>query len=165
MKAAAHAAAGGRPRRREPVEVAEPARPDRRLAELGVLRGLRTAGAERLQQAMRGAWRRERAALRVAIEAWRAAERRTHREWSEARAAFFAMRSTSGQFRAAKARYERARADSALQAAAARGAVPGCRAAGRRFFAACAALAAARKRQEKLALLEQELARQAVQGE
>lgn len=151
--------AGARPRRREPVEVAEPVRPDRRLAELGRLRGLRTGAAEREQQVLRGAWRGQRAALRTAIAAWRAAEERLHKEWQEARAAFFAMRSSSGQFRAAKAVYERARRDSALARAAAQGQAGECRDAGRRFFEACERLRAARKRQEKLAMLDQELKR------
>lgn len=165
MSASIHATPRRQPRRREPVELPEPARPDPRLAELGRLRALRSASAERQQQALRAAWRRERAALHEATGAWREADRRAHHEWGEARAAFFAMRSTSGQFRAAKARYERACADSALQRAALHQAVDACRVAGRSFFAACAALRAARKRQETFALLEQELARQAAPDE
>lgn len=147
-------------RRREPVDLPEPARPDRRLAELGRLRTLRIAAAEREQQARRRAWRGARGDLHAAIVAWRTAERRARDDWQAARAAFFAMRSSSNTFRAAKGAYDRARRASVLARAAARDDVAGCRAAGRRFFAACEQLAQARRREEKLRLLDEELRRQ-----
>ena len=151
--------------RREPVDLPEPARPDPRMGELGRLRALRTAGAEREQLALRKRWRQERAALRQAVEAWRAGERRTRDDWQAARAAFFAMQCSGGQFRAAKAAYERGRQGGALARAAAQEQAAGCRASGRRFFAAGEALRQARKRQEKLRILDQELKRLLAQVE
>lgn len=151
--------------RREPVDLADPARPDPRMAELGRLRTLRTASAEREQLALRGAWRAARQGLHAAITAWRAGERQTQHDWQEARAAFFAMRCSGGQFRAAKAAYERGRREGALARAAALAQAADCRADGRRYFAAGDAVRQARKREEKLRILDGELRRLLARGE
>ncbi|AWL03531.1 hypothetical protein ACFOHT_05675 [Massilia oculi] len=155
----------GRQHRREPVDVKDPARPDPRMAELGRLRQLRTASAEREQLARRAAWRTARAALHAAVAAWRAGEARTMRDWQDARAAFFAMRCSGGQFRAAKAAYERGRREGAVARAAAQEQVGACRADGRRYFAAGEEVRRARKRQEKLRILDGELRRLLAQVE
>lgn len=151
--------------RREPVDVPDPARPDPRMAELGRLRTLRTASAERAQLAQRGVWRAARESLRAQVAAWRAGEEKTLQDWLDARAAFFAMRCSGGQFRAAKAAYERGRREGTLARAAAREQAGVCRSDGRRYFAAGEEVRRARKRQEKLRILDQELRRQLAQVE
>ncbi|MES2743024.1 MAG: hypothetical protein V4754_19035 [Pseudomonadota bacterium] len=148
---------GGRPARREPVDVLEPRKPDRQLDQLIAVRTHRISTFERARLRARQSWRLERAGLRRAAQDWRDAVEQSQQCWRDARAEFFAMRSTSGDFRRAKAVYERMkRAALELQAAAVRAVEP-CRDARRAFFTARDQLREAQRQQEKLTILRDQI--------
>ena len=143
--------------RREPVAVEEPRPPERRLDGLLALRGHRVTRLEQERLKARSHWRTQRAALRAAIEGWRAADRRAGTEWEQARQAFFAMSCSSGQFRAARAAFERMQREAAILRGGACQAAAACRQAGRAYFGARASYRGAQRQQEKLQAVRAEL--------
>ncbi len=148
---------GGRPTRREPVDVPEPRKPDRQLDQLIAVRTHRISTFERARLRARQTWRLERAGLRRAAQDWRDAVEQAKECWEEARAEFFAMRSTSGEFRRGKAVYERMKRDAAELQSMAVQAVDPCRDARRAFFTARDQLREAQRQQEKLSILRDQI--------
>ena len=138
------------PPRREPVEVDEPRAKNRQLDPLLALRRHRVTRLEQERLQARARWRAQRGALRDAIASWRAASAHAGAEWQQARQAFFAMSCTSGQFRAARAAFERMQREAAALRAGACVAAANGRQAGRAFFGAMAIYRQAQRQQEKL---------------
>lgn len=166
MSASASRDSLGRARsKREPVDVAEKKPEDKRLDKLMGVRHQRLDRLERERLDARQAWRDARARLRQAKCSWRDAMQQAQQYWQEARTSFFQMTITSGKFRQSKAAYDRMKENAALQRLAARELVASCRDGGHVFFAAHQVLADARRQQEKLSILRDELRSLAQQAE
>lgn len=148
-----------RPRHRpEPVDVPEDPIRDRRLDQLVAVHDLRLRHLEQERQEARNAWRQARLALRQHKQCWRLAVDTAQSYWQRARAGFMKMVITSGQFRHAKAVYERLKLEAAQMRLVAAEAVPVCRHAGQRFFDSRRRLAQERLHIEKLQIVRDELA-------
>jgi hypothetical protein len=143
--------------RREPVEVAEPRAPDRTLERLIGVRKHRLERLERERRDARDHWRQTRAALRLTKLLWRGARQAASDHWDHARQQFFAMETDSRQFRAAQGGFERMKRETGQRLLAWRDNVAGSRAAGSAFFAAHDRLRQARRQQEKLDMLREQM--------
>ncbi|WP_034300930.1 hypothetical protein [Herbaspirillum sp. RV1423] len=152
-------AAGLGPRRgkREVIEVAERKVQDKRLDQLLHVRKQRLSRLERECNEARSVWRRRRQKLHQVKQIWRDAVERTQSEWRTARQEFTNMTITSGQFRSAKAIYERMKKEAAQLYLDCQNELSRCRDAGRLFFAARLAVLTANKQQEKLSILRDEI--------
>ena len=95
--------------RREPVEVAEPRRPDNTMARVASIRTSRLQRLEADLVAARQAWRREREAVRQAIAQARQAQQDAIAFWHEAMQAFTDLCITSADLQRAKAVHHRLR--------------------------------------------------------
>lgn len=155
---------GGRKRMREPIEVPEPKRPDKSIDMLISVRKNRTARFERELSRAREEWREARVGLHQAKQNWRDALAAANDEWQRAREEFFRMTTTSGQFRKAKAIYERTKAAAGQLRLEAREAAKQCRTLGGKFFEATEQLAQMRRQQEKLGILRDEIRAMNTQG-
>lgn len=151
--------------RREVVDVAEPRRQDDSLGKLLHVRKQRLGRLERERNEARQRWRAQRETLRAKKVERRRLLAETAAFWQEARAAFFAMTSTTGQFGAAKARYEKMKEEAAVSYLRWREELGRCHAAQRAFFDALDAVRAAQRQQEKLGILRDELREQARRAE
>lgn len=146
-----------RPARREVVDVAEPRAPDRRLDQLLQVRRQRLSRLERERHEARLAWRARRRDLGSLKQRWRSARDAAQSQWQSARAAFYAMTITSGEFKKAKAIYERLKKQASQMRVEWHEVRQACRAAGARFFAARLVVLEANRQQEKLGILRDEL--------
>ena len=135
----------------------EPVPEDQRIVKLIGLRKQLLVRREQEQREAREAWRAARAELRELKHSWREAQKKTQDLWIEARTEFFQMRSTSGEFRRHKAIFQRMKEAASQLHLEAREAVPVCRDAGRKFFAAVQSVAVAKKQQEKLNFMRDEI--------
>lgn len=148
---------GRPPAAREPIEVFEPKRPDKSIDTLLNVRKNRVSRFERERSQAREEWRKARARLNEAKREWRDAVAAAQRKWQQAREEFFRMSTNSGQFRHAKAIYERMKANAAQLRLEAKEVAQHCREAGGQFFEATQRLAQMRRQQEKLSLLRDEM--------
>ncbi len=155
--------AGFGPRaKREAPDVPEPRVVDRTLDRLLGVRKQRLERLEREQREARRAWRAGRELLAGAKRRWREEREAAAEFWRGARADFFAMETSSGQFRAAKAGFERMKRQAAEQLLAWREQRAACRADGGAYFAAHEQLRQARRQQEKLSLFRDEIQSEAL---
>ncbi|MGZ5801332.1 MAG: hypothetical protein ACXWJZ_11945 [Burkholderiaceae bacterium] len=153
---AALSAFGGTPSKREVIDVPEPGKQDKSLDKLIVVRKQRIERLERERVEARVAWRAERQALRTLKERWRKAVEAAQNGWQAARAEFFRMAMTSGQFRCAKAVYERMKEDAAQLHMECRAAVAPCKTKKTEFFEARRRVMDAHRQHEKLTMLRDE---------
>ncbi len=152
------AAFGAGPRgKREVVDVREPKVRDKTLDRLIGVRKHRLERLERESRDARHAWRDARGQLRAHKLQWRDAVEAAQAFWREARARFFAMESSSGQFRAAKGGFNRLKLQAAQHLLEWRETLAACGAAGAAFFAARQRLFQAKHQQEKLNLFRDQL--------
>lgn len=154
---------GGRRSKREVIDVPEDKREDKSLDRLIVVRKQRIDRFERERNEARQAWRAARAELRATKQRWRDGVKEANEYWKEARAGFLSMTTTSGQFRRAKAVYERLKAHAAQLHLQAREAVAPCRSTREGFFQARRRVVEANRQQEKLVFLRDEVRQQQVQ--
>jgi hypothetical protein len=155
--ATAQAGPGGRRSKREVVDVPEPKVQDRSLDKLIHVRKQRLGRLEIERNEARAAWRAARAELHAAKERWRAGERAAREFWKAARADFLSMATTSGQFRKAKAIYQRLQSAASELYLQAKQAVGICKERRVAFFAARRRVAEANLQQEKLNILRDEI--------
>ncbi|MEN3296549.1 MAG: hypothetical protein V7642_5802 [Burkholderiales bacterium] len=92
---------------REVIDVPEARRQDKSLDMLLTLRKQRVDRFEQELRVARAAWRDQRAVLRDVKERRRKALQEAKGYWQEARTGFLSMATTSGEYRRAKAVYER----------------------------------------------------------
>jgi len=144
-------------RRREPVEVLEPKKPDRRFDQLTHVRKQRLRRYEREHNEIRKAWRSERCQLHIYKLQWREQLQEARQFWEGQREAFFQMTISSTTFRTAKFTYQRKLTLAAQTQLDAREQAMTCRQVGAKFFAALAQVRQARLRQEKLDFLCNEM--------
>jgi hypothetical protein len=143
--------------RREVIDVPEMRPPDK---SLDLLLTLRKGRIERYQQERglaHAEWRRQRAELRDLKERRRQALRDAKDYWQQARDQFLSMVTTSGQYRRAKAIYERMKQSASKLYEECQGAVSRCRSSRTGYFDACKALSDARRQHEKLGMLRDEI--------
>jgi len=143
--------------RREVVDVLERHTPDRRLDQLLHVRKQRQGRLDRERHDARRAWRDRRREANALKRRWREARQLAQTQWSAAREAFSEMRVTSGEFRKARAIYERMRKEAARLRVDSQQALRACRAAGAVFFEARRQAMQADRQQEKLGVLRDEL--------
>lgn len=149
---------GGRGRsQREVIDIPESRKQDGSIDKLILVRKQRIERLERERVEARLAWRASRQAMRDVKQRWRDALDAAHDFWKEARAGFFKMAVTSGEFRRAKATYERMKEDAAQLHLESREAVAPCKTARTEFFAARRRALDAHRQHEKLSLLRDEL--------
>lgn len=157
MSARMAAGFGARPARREVVDVPERRPPDRRLDQLLHVRKQRLTRLERERNEARNEWRTRRRALNGLKRRWREAREQAQLQWQSARASFSEMSITSGDFRKAKAVYERMKKEASQLRIDCQEALRVCRLAGAGFFAARREVMQANKQQEKLSVLRDEI--------
>ena len=143
--------------RREAVDIREPKARDRTLERLLGVRKQRLERLERESLEARQSWRATRAQLHRQKLAWRQALEDAQDFWQRARAQFFAMETSSGQFRAAKGGFNRMKTEAAQLRLEWRETLAAGRRDGTAFFAARQRLSDARHQQEKLKLFDDEL--------
>ncbi len=146
-----------RPSRREVVDVAERRPGDRRLDQLLHVRKQRLGRLERERNEAREQWRQQRRRFKSEKQRWRKLQDQALGQWAEARAAFSGMTITSGEFRRAKAIYERLKKEAAQLHVDCQQLARQCRAAGKRFFAARELVMQANRQQEKLGVMRDQL--------
>jgi hypothetical protein len=150
---------GGKRRQREVADIPEPKREDRSLDKLLAVRKQRLDRLERERREAREAWRELRRELREQKEGWRAAVQAYKDFWDQSRKDFFSMSLTSGQFRKAKAIYERMKKEAAQMHADCIEIVQRCKEGADAFFEARRCVVRANKQQEKLGILRDEIRR------
>ncbi|MFC5474014.1 hypothetical protein [Paraherbaspirillum soli] len=143
--------------KREPIDVAEKKKEDKSLDKLIGVRRQRLDRLEFERIEARQQWRQQRTRLRQEKQGWSDAVAQAQDYWQQARAGFFKMATSSGQFRQSKAVYERLKQSAALLRQQARQTVAVCRSAGRTFFDANRHLSEARRQLEKLSILRDEI--------
>lgn len=148
---------GAAPARREVVDVPERRPPDRRLDQLLHVRKQRLSRFERERNEARQAWRAQRRALSTLKQRWRSAHRDAHEQWRASRAAYAAMTITSGEFKKAKAVYERMKKEASQLRVDWQEQRAACRVAGSAYFAARLVVLQANRQQEKLGMLRDEV--------
>ncbi len=156
---ARHSAFAGRRPQREVADLAEAPKKDDGLGQLLQIRKQRIERFEHESVLARGKWREARAALRAAKESWREAKRDAADFWRHSRTEFLRMNITSGDFRKAKAIYERMKENAAQLHLECGEAIGPCKTARGEFFAARKAASEARRQHEKMGVLRSELAR------
>jgi len=156
----------GLPRhRREVVDIPEQKRKDKSVDRLIDVRKQRIDRLERERIEARHVWREARVRLHERKQRWRAAVQEAQDIWQQARAAFFQMSATSGQFRKAKAVYERMKVQAQQLHLESREAVRPCKTTRTAFFDARRRVMEANRQYEKLGLLRDELRLQDVERE
>ncbi|AIY39670.1 hypothetical protein LT85_0510 [Collimonas arenae] len=143
--------------KRELIDVAERKKEDKSLDKLIAVRRQRLDRMEFERLEARQQWRQQRARLRQEKQGWSDAVAQAQAYWQQARAGFFKMTTSSGQFRQSKAVYERLQQAAALLLQQAWQTVAACRVAGRAFFDANQQLSEARRQLEKLSILRDEI--------
>lgn len=149
--------AGARPARREAADLPEPGTPDRRLDQLLHVRKARLGRLERERDEARLRWRERRQALSALKLRWRRTRDEAQAEWQAARAAFTAMTITSGEFKKARAVYERMKKSAAQLRVQWQELRPICRADGAAWFAAREVVRQASRQEQKMTMLRDEL--------
>ena len=143
--------------RREARDVPE-ARSERDdLVKIIGVRKQRLARLERECLDARLAWRTARNEIRASRQRWRDALLEAQEFWQQARAGFLSMTTTSGQFRKAKAVYERMKEEAGKLHLACGETVEVAKDKRRLFFAARRRVCEARLQQEKLVMLRDEI--------
>ncbi|MGH8808707.1 MAG: hypothetical protein ACREX0_12595 [Noviherbaspirillum sp.] len=149
--------AGRRRVRREVIEVVETKAQDKSLDKLMHVRKQRLERLERERREAREAWRATRTVMSEQKIAWRTALQAAKDFWIDARAEFLSMTTTSGDFRKAKAIYQRMQAQAAQLHADALDAVKRGKRAREAFFDARFLAVEANLQQEKLKILREEM--------
>lgn len=157
MSARMTASLGARPARREVIDLPERKAPDRRLDQLLHVRKQRLSRLERERNDARNEWRSRRRGLNLLKRRWREARELAQAQWQSARTAFTEMCITSGDFRKAKAAYERMKKEASQLRVDCQEVLQACRAAGAVFFEARRQVMQANKQQEKLSVLRDEI--------
>ena len=143
--------------RREARDVPE-ARVERDdLAKVIGVRKQRLARLERECLDTRLDWRAARKEIGASRQRWRDAVQESQEFWQQARAGFLSMTTTSGQFRKAKAVYERMKEEAARLHLACGDAVKTAKDKRQLYFAARRRVWEARLQQEKLVMLRDEI--------
>lgn len=148
---------GRRRTRREVIEVAETKAQDKSLDKLMHVRKQRLERLERERREARESWRTARAVMREQKFGWRNARAAAKNFWIDARAEFLSMTTTSGEFRKAKAIYQRMQAHAAQLHTDALEAVKRSKMAREAFFDARFLAVEANLQQEKLKILREEM--------
>jgi hypothetical protein len=143
--------------RREVIDVPENKVEDKSLDKLLKVRRQRLDRLERERSEARKAWRDARGELRMAKESWRKARREALEYWQQARARYFKMATTSGEFRKAKAIYERMKKQAAELRLGCLEHLEHCRQTRSGFFQARQRALQANREQEKLGVLRDEV--------
>lgn len=143
--------------RREVIDMPEQKPIDKSLDKLIAVRKHRLNRLELECREMREQWRTARVALRERKMCWRSALQESKSHWNSAREEFFKMTTTSGQFRKAKAVYERMKAHAAQLHLESREAVIPCKAQRAAFFQVRRDVLNANRQQEKLCILRDEM--------
>ncbi len=157
MRSGAAAAFGAPRARREVIDVAERKPQDRRLDQLLHVRKQRLSRLERERNDARRGWQQRRQKLHALKQRWRQAQQDTQLQWQQSRQSFLAMTISNGQFRMAKAVYERMKKETAQLYLDCQNELKRCREAGERFFAARQCVLDANRQQEKLTIMRDEL--------
>lgn len=144
-------------RRREVRDVPEASFDRDDLAKIIGVRKQRLDRLERESVQARAAWRGARVELRDAKQRWRASLQEAQAFWQQARTEFLTMTTTSGQFRKAKASYERMKSLAAQRHLACREAVLSCKEKRTHFFEARRHVLEAKRQQEKLVMMRDEI--------
>lgn len=148
----------GRPKpKREVIDILEEKAKDKSLDKLMSVRKQRLERYERERSEARQVWRNARAQLHQLIHSWRDAVIKASDFWQQERTQFFQMTITSGQFRKAKAIYERMKVQAEQLLLESRQAVHECRQKGRDYFIARKNLVDASRQREKLDMLRNEI--------
>ncbi|HJV73237.1 MAG TPA: hypothetical protein VJ654_03370 [Noviherbaspirillum sp.] len=155
--AGSHFGFAGRRPRREVIDVPEQKVQDQSLDKLLKVRKQRLERLERERKEAREAWRKQRVELHDQKQAWRDAVQAYKDFWQEARASFYRLNLTSGQFRKAKAIYERMKKDAAQSHVECLEAVARCKKGRTQFFEAKRRVLQAHRQQEKLGILRDEI--------
>ena len=148
---------GARAGKREVIDVAERKPQDRRLDQLLHVRKQRLSRLERECNEARRYWREQRSALQTLRQRRREILELAYTQWTAARQAFMSMVITNGQFRKAKAVYERGKQEAAQLYLDCRQQAHSCRRAGTDFFEARQRVREANRQQEKLGILRDEM--------
>jgi hypothetical protein len=143
--------------KREVIEVLEPKPQDRSLDKLLNVRKQRLDRLERERREARAAWREMRQELRMQKQRWRDAVQAYKDFWQQSREDFFRMALTSGQFRKAKAIYERMKQEAVQMHVDCLEVVSRCKQGRSGFFEARRRVLHANRQQEKLGILRDEL--------
>lgn len=143
--------------RREVIDVPETRPPDKSLDLLLKLRKQRIERYEQERREARSNWRRRRSELRQLKESRRQALQDAKDFWKQARDQFLSMVTTSGEYRKAKAIYERMKQSAAKLYEECLEAVNRSRSSRTSFFQACKALREAQRQHEKLDMLRDEI--------
>lgn len=157
MSAPGRASLGARRGKREVIDVAERRLPDRRLDQLLHVRKQRLSRLERERNEALQSWRLMRKKLHGNKLRWRRAQEEAREQWEAARQSFTDMVITSGEFRRAKAVYERMKKEAIKLRLDCKEIARASRAAGQFFFEAQQMVQDANKQQEKLGVLRDEL--------
>lgn len=151
--------------KREVIDVVEATPRDKSLDRLIALRKQRLQRLERERDAAREAWRSDRGNLREEKQRWRSAVQAAMEYWKAARAEFFKMVMTSGQFRKAKAVYERMKIEAEQVHLECRNIASRCKESREVFFNARKLAATANRDHERLNILRDEILSQKVPNE
>lgn len=143
--------------RREVIDVPEKKIEDQSLQKLIFIRKQRLTRIEQECREARQVWRKARTEIGEAKERWRNALQESKDFWQESRKGFFAMAITSGQFRKAKAIYERMKAHAAQLHLECQEAVVRCKEKRTGFFEARKRVVEATLDLEKLGMLRDEI--------
>lgn len=143
--------------RREVVDVPENKAEDKSLDKLLKVRRQRLDRFERERSEARNTWRDARGELRNAKEEWRNAKRDAAEFWQQARALYFKMVISSGEFRKSKAIYERMKKHAAELRLGCLEHLEHCRQTRNAFFDARKRALQANREQEKLGVLRDEI--------
>ena len=127
------------------------------LAKVISVRKQRLGRLERESAEARTAWRNARSELRGAKQQWRHAVEEAQLFWRKAREAFLSLATTSGQFRKAKAVYERMKMEVTRRHLECREAVVSSKEKQKLFFEARRRVMEARLQQEKLVMMRDEI--------
>ena len=142
------------------LDVPEPVKRDNSLDGLMLVRKQRLRRLERECYSCRQEWRSQRQNLRERKKQWRAAQLDAEQYWQQARAEFFRMSLTSGEFKKAKSVYGKMKTAAALLRVEAKTQAEQCKTAGHDFFLKRQELAEAQKKNEKLQILRDEMRRE-----
>ena len=148
----------GARKKREVIDVDEPKKEENGLNQLIAVRKQRIDRIELEVVAARQEWRMVRKALHEVKARWRNAAKEADDFWREARADFFRMNTTSGEFRRAKAQYERMKGQASKLKLQSHEAVVPCKEQRAAFFSARLHLIDVKRQYEKLGILRDELA-------
>ncbi len=142
---------------REVIDIPEAVPRDKSLDKLIALRKQRLQRLERERDAARETWRSDRRNLRDEKQRWRMGVQASKDYWKAARAEFFSMATTSGQFRKAKAIYERMKIEAEEVHLDCRTIASRCKESRELFFNARKVAVEANRNHERLNILRDEI--------